>query len=371
MGRRTLRALYSATLWLTLACAGAPGTSGNPGFSEAIRQSSLMGPAEGPSPVPGKIFTSEQPVASTLEADFHQLRKDRDQESEERPARLVMVDAGGPEITIPLQVRTRGNFRLRGHVCSFPPLRLNFSTEGARGTVFEGYDKLKLVGHCRNRDDYEQNVLEEYLAYRIYNFLTEVSFRVQLVLITYHDTAGEEDTVSRLGFLIEDEETMAHRVEGVSMEATRASPANFVQQQAGLMYVFQYLIGNTDWTIRRFHNVKLVRIGRDYYPVPYDFDFSGLVDAPYAGPNPVVGNRIMNVTERLFWGVCSEEIDYRAIFARFNEEREGIEELIQTQPGLTDSNARKAWDFLESFYEVINSDPQADRRILRECRGPP
>jgi hypothetical protein len=282
-----------------------------------------------------------------------------------------MEGPDGTEIVLPLEVRTRGNFRLRGYVCSTPPLRLNFSTEEPQGTIFEGQDKLKLVSHCRDRDDYEQNVMEEYLAYRIYNLLTEVSFRVRLVHITYRDTAGEEDTVSRLGFLIEDEEAMAARVGGMYMEAPRASPANFVQEQAGLMYVFQYMIGNTDWSIRHFHNVKLVQIGRDYYPVPYDFDFSGLVDAPYAEPNPIIGNRIMSVTERLFWGVCSEAIDYKAVFARFNGERESIEALIHAQPGLEDSNGGRAWDFLESFYEIINSEPRAERSILRECRGRP
>jgi hypothetical protein len=137
------------------------------------------------------------------------------------------------------------------------------------------------------------------------------------------------------------------------------------------MYMFQYLIGNTDWTVRRFHNVKLVRIGRDYYPVPYDFDFSGLVDAPYAGPNPAIGNRIRSVKERLFWGVCSEEIDYEPVFARLNEEQEGIRNLVLSQPGLSDRNARIAWAFLESFYEAINSGPQAGQRILRDCRGRP
>jgi len=313
------------------------------------------------------LFQSDAPLVLELEADFGQLLKDRGQESEERPGRMTLQRPGG-EVSVPLKLRTRGNFRLRDHICPFPPLRLNFPTDSIAGTPLEGQDKLKLVTHCRDWDRYEQNVLEEYLAYRIYNLLTDVGFRVQLALITYRDTSGEHSAVSRLGFLIEDEEALAARLGGQMLEVPSAHPDDFVPRQAGLMYVFEFMIGNTDWSLVQFHNVKLIRIVSEYFPIPYDFDFSGLVDAPYAGPNPALAQRISTVSERLYWGICSDDIDYRVLFDHFNGHREAILELIQGQAGLTERNARLASAYVESIYEIINDRKEADRMIVKASR---
>jgi hypothetical protein len=236
------------------------------------------------------------------------------------------------------------------------------------GTVFEGQDKLKLVTHCRDRDSYEQNVLEEFLAYRIYNVLTEVSFQVQLVRITYVDSSEHDDPLTRLGFLIEDEDAMALRVDGTMLEVAAAPAEQFQQHQAGLMYVFQYSIGNTDWSMTHFHNVKVMRVGMDYLPIPYDFDFSGLVDAPYAGPNQAIAHLLDNVRQRLFWGRCNPAIDYSVIFAHFIEHQETILGLARTQPWLDERNRRAATEYLEEFFSTLANERRADRSIVKACR---
>jgi hypothetical protein len=340
---------------------------GDSTLSEAARRSA---PPETPDPRQGEaegVFESTVPLTLTLEADFHQLRRDRSQESEDRPGRLTLGPAHGGG-SFPLDLRTRGFFRLQPRICLFPPLRLDFPTDSLQGSVLEGLGKVKLVTHCRDRDDYEQNVLEEYLAYRIYGLLTDLSFRVQLALITYRDTSGEEDSVSRLAFLIENEEQAAERLGGEALDAPRASPNNFMPQQAGLVYLFQYFLGNTDWSVVRLHNVKLIRIGRDFIPLPYDFDFSGFVDSPYAHPAPKIEEEIASVRERLYRGFCSDRIDYPALFALFREKREPIMELIRNEPGLSERNIRNATTYLESFYDFIQNDAAAEERIQDACR---
>lgn len=267
-----------------------------------------------------------------------------------------------------MEVRTRGRFRLNDYVCSFPPLRLDFPSDAVVGSALEGLDKVKLVTHCQDKDPYEQNVLEEYLAYRIYGLLTEVGFRVQLALITYRDITGEEDDVSHVAFLIEDEEALAQRLSGEILEVEQANPNHFVPRQAGLMYLFQYLIGNTDWSIVQSHNVKNLRIGGGYYPIPFDFDFSGFVDASYAGPSPLLTRWITKVRDRHFWGICSDEIDYPALFSHFNQQREAILELIRNQAGLKAWNRQLATRYVESFYAIINSERDADFNIVNGCR---
>lgn len=325
---------------------------------------------DAPQEVPGQeeLFSSNSLIEFVLAANWDELDDDRDQESPERPGEVLWRSSDGREIAIPIQLRTRGIYRLRKSTCSFPPIRLNFPPEGTEGTVFQGQDKVKLVNHCRDRDDYEQNVLEEYLAYRIYNLLTDIGFQVRLARITYVDSRGEDDPVTRMAFLIEDEEAMAARLDGMMLEVPAAPASAFQQDQAALMYVYQFMIGNTDWSMTRFHNVKLMRIGTDYVPVPYDFDWSGLVDASYAGPNPEIAHLIDNVRERLYWGACNDAIDYPAVFARFNEKREAILGLASAIPGLSERNQQSAVHYLEGFYEIINSEGAARRQIVSACR---
>lgn len=369
MWPRMLRASLLCLIPVVGGC-GTGGTSGGGSpWSGAVRQSALLEAPGVVGPQLERVFEGEAPLRVTLEADFSMLEDDREQEVEERPGSLILHGPGGDE-RIPVKVKTRGNFRLRDYICPFPPLRLNFPTDSLEGSVLESQDKLKLVTHCRDRDDYEQNILEEYLAYRIYNLITDVSFRVQLAMITYQDTSGDDDPTSRLGFLIEDDEAMAARLGGELLEVAAANPTDYVQHQAGLMYLFEFLIGNVDWSSVRFHNVKLVRIGTDYLPVPYDFDFSGFVDTPYAGPPVHLAERIKTVTERLYRGWCSDSLDYGALFSHFQERREAILALIQNQPALSDRGKRTATAFVEEFYDILNDEKDADWKIIRSCRRP-
>jgi hypothetical protein len=127
------------------------------------------------------------------------------------------------------------------------------------------------------------------------------------------------------------------------------------------------MIGNTDWSMPGTHNMKLVRRGEVYLPIPYDLDFAGLVEAPYALPHPTIANRIDSVRERLYRGYCSERIDYAAVFVRFNEQRDAIGELIRRQPGLDGGSRRSALAYIESFYDVINDPEQARALIIDAC----
>jgi hypothetical protein len=315
------------------------------------------------------LFATQEPLILTLEADFDQLKKDRDQESEEREGSIILTGPGGESVSVPIKVKTRGMFRLQKANCSFPPLRLDLPDEGLEGTDLEGQDRVKLVVHCVDNDNYEQNVLEEYLAYRIYNLFTEISFQVRLARVTYVDSKGKDDPYTRVAFLLEDEEAMATRLDGSMLtdQVPAADPSEYQQEAVGQMYLFQYLIGNEDWSPTHFHNIKLMRVGWEYFPVPYDFDFSGLVDAPYATLPPDLAEKIDSVRDRLYRGCCSEGIDYGALFAKFNGQREAILDLVGSQTLLTERNIGSALRYIEEFYEIINDARKAQRQIVNAC----
>jgi hypothetical protein len=153
------------------------------------------------------------------------------------------------------------------------------------------------------------------------------------------------------------------------IEAEQANPLDFMPQELGLMYLFQYLIGNTDWSVDGLHNMKVLGVGGRHYAIPYDFDMSGFVDAPYAGPSPVVARHIAKVRDRHYWGICSDRIDYAGLFALFNDRRQAILEMVRNQEGLKGINAYLAESYVESFFETINNERDADFKIVNGCRG--
>jgi hypothetical protein len=205
----------------------------------------------------------------------------------------------------------------------------------------EGQDRLKLVTFCRDRDNYEQNTLKEYLAYRIHNLLTDESFQVRLASITYLDVAGRDSPVERWGFVIEANEELAARLGGEVWEPEEdvVNPGRIPTPSAISVALFQYFIGNTDFSIYARHNMVLVDSSdRGVVAVPYDFDWSGLVSAPYATPDASLGTR--TVRDRLYRELCRPGVDFQAYFAHYQSKRAEIEALIRDQVGLSENTVR-------------------------------
>jgi hypothetical protein len=316
------------------------------------------------------LFQSQEVLTLTIEADLDALNDDRDQDSEYREGKLQIHEADGSTTTLSLKVKSRGKFRLKKSTCSFPPLRLNLPKGKVEGTVFEGQDKLKLVAYCRDNDRYEQNVLEEYLIYRGYNLLTDASFRVRLARITYVDSSGKKDPVTRYGFLLEEDEAMADRLGGQLIEVPQANPLQYSHAEATAVSLYQYMIGNTDWSMAYFHNVKLMRTADGkYVPVPYDFDWAGFVNPPYASPDPSL--ELRNVRERIYRGFCRPGVEWGAMYDQLRAIRADFETEIQNQPGLDEDRIEDALKYIAEFYETIDNEGRARRRIERACREGP
>ena len=323
------------------------------------------------------LFASHEILEMTVEADFHTIkREDRSQDSEEeRPAVLRWTNPEGSTEALDIQVRTRGNYRLSRRNCEFQPLRLNVKTGSAKGTLFEDQDKLKLVVACKLGQTYwEQYVLLEYMAYRTYNVLTDVSFRVRLARVNYIDTSGEDDPFTRFAFMIEDDEMMAlrNRAEKIEWSAGQLDPRLLESHQAILVDVFQYMIGNTDWSGVEMHNMELIRTFDNIpYTIPFDFDFSGLVNTRYSTPDPTLG--INRVRQRLFRGFCRDQMnrsqeEYDAVYSLFLEKKDEIYEMWTTLEGLEEDRLEDTLEYFDDFYEIISDPDLADARMMRNCR---
>jgi hypothetical protein len=319
------------------------------------------------------LFDWHQTMKVRIEAPIAELRKDHS-EDKSVEGLFAYVDANGVEQSLNIKIRPRGRYRRQKDICGFPPLQLDFRKGQVKGTEFRGQNKLKLVTHCNNsRSSYEQNLLQEYLAYRIFNVMTDQSFRVRLLRVDYIDSANAKLFRTKYAFFIEDEDELGDRI---GLQPAKVKEITFEQlepAQAALFSAFQYMIGNTDFSAVRgpsdtwcCHNaIPYIGPRGQFIPIPYDFDFSGLVNATYAAPRP--GLKITTVTERQYRGLCSSNSLLPDTLALFAARQPAVEDLVNNQDGLTNASKRSTLRFLKQFYEEISDPKKVDRYLVKEC----
>jgi hypothetical protein len=299
------------------------------------------------------LFESEEILEITLKGDVRALFSNTKGEAEYFDFLLGYSDVSGNQQSIPLRVRTRGHFRREMNICDYPPLLLNFAKDNVKNTVFSGQDKIKLVMPCRG----EKYVMREYLTYKIYNQLTPNSFRVRLVKVTVMDeTDSRKSHVPFLGFLIEEEEQMAQRVQMASLDKDLVKPESVVKDDFLRMAVFQYLIGNTDWSVQYRQNIKLISSsqGTDLIAVPYDFDHAGIVRAPYAKPAPEL--KLATITDRRYRGYCVGDMQiFEQTFEEFKAKKEAIYALYSESEFIDEKYIKSTIKFLDDFYSTISN----------------
>lgn len=313
------------------------------------------------------IFTAEAPITFTLTSNFGRLRHDRKQDAPWRWASLTIADSAGGIEEIPLQVKTRGIWRLAQ--CDFPPIRLDFKKSTVKHSLLAKLDKPKLVTHCRDNEEYEQYILQELQLYRVYNLLTKYSHRVRLARVTYADSGSGKVVTTRYAFLEEEPEALAHRVGGMLIKQKGAGPADLEPNGAALFGVFQYMIGNTDWSISGLHNVELIGIDLGYIPIAYDFDFSGAVNTRYATVDPSLA--IRRVRDRIYRGYCLPEETYGPTFDLFKAKKDSIYALYNDSIGrlLLGDRAKETLEYFDDFYATITNPRDARREIIGRCNG--
>jgi hypothetical protein len=314
-----------------------------------------------------RLFRTTDPLEFTLIANFKAVNRDRGPISTKTfPATIQFVKDNGTPASIPLQIRTRGHSRRRFEVCEFAPLRLEFPKNLTSGTVFDGHGSLKLGTHCRSVDEFEQYVIREYSAYLINNLLTPRSYRARLAKATYVDALTNKPVASRYAVFIEDDDDVAKRLEGRIAELPGMSFKGVHAESIAMLTLFAYMIGDTDMSMIKLHNVQLVQTSKGvFYPVLYDFDYSGLVNAAYAVPDKIFG--LGSVRDRLYRGPCLTAQELEPYFARMRAVKPDVMALYDTRPGLTYNYRRNAKAYLEQFYRTIDRPGDVKRAFIDGC----
>jgi hypothetical protein len=318
------------------------------------------------------LFSSHDTLEVEIEGPFAMLARERSDE-EETEGKFRYTAADGTPVEFDIQIRARGNWRRNPDICKFPPLRINFRKSQTDDTLFDKQDKLKLVTHCEhNSKRYDQAVVSEYLAYRIFNVLTDASYRVRLMKMKYIFTDRSTE-IESYGIFIEHDDRLSKRINGEPVETERVAVDTIKAADLNVASMFQYFVGNTDFSPKATapdeeccHNQSLFTSEDDlYYTIPYDFDQSGLVDAEHAAPNPRFGIRTVRV--RLYRGRCVNNDLLPETLQLFHDNRASIEALITNQAELTSSTKRSMFKYIESFYDTIDSPKRVEQRIVDKC----
>jgi hypothetical protein len=314
------------------------------------------------------LFASTEPVVFTLTADFKALNKDRDPESKKRfPGELRIARTEGPEATLPVQLSARGHLRRMARTCDFVPLRIEFPKDGRAKTVFARQEALKLIVQCVKGGEYEQFILKEHLAYRLFNLITpQRSFRTRLARVNYIDKATGQPAGTRLAMFLEDDGDVAKRMEGRIIKLPRLVFKDVDSDSLMPMMLHNFMIGNTDFSIYALHNVVLVqRPDKSVHPVPYDFDISGLVHPPYAAPDRAL--MITSVRDRLYRGPCRPQEQVDPYIANFVAKKDQVMGLAATIPGMDKDSVKDVKDYLDDFYSAIRNTKDV-RRLFVQCK---
>ena len=296
------------------------------------------------------LFDESNPMHITLTLDLKKYQREKFK-GEYMPVHFLYQLNDSVLLEKTMRMKARGEFR-RSH-CHMAPFWLNVRGTDEKNEQYQNIKRIKIVTHCRGSKDYEKYVLKEYLCYRIYNLISPVSFRVRLVRMTYVDTGRKNKVTEGWAFMIEPEEMLAER-KGAQVVKNNELPTTLMRPlEMDVLALFQYMIGNTDFSVSGRHNIKILGLPgfgtNGYTPVPYDFDYTGLVNTYYAFPNEELG--IKSVRERYFLGPCRTDDAYLAAIEHINQFREEIIQLI-TEFEFLDLKAKKEMiRYLEEYFK--------------------
>jgi hypothetical protein len=318
------------------------------------------------------LFESHEMLQVRIEAPLKTLLKERPEE-EYLDGTFIYTELDGSEQRLDLKLRTRGRYRRQKKTCNFPPVRLNFRKGQVEETLFANQDKMKLVTHCQTkRERYEQLVLREYLAYRAMMALTEQSFSARLMRITWIDTEGDNEPLEKYGFVIEDDDNIGGRIGMEKVSAPGLKYSQLDRAHTNLVNLFAFMIGNTDYSLIRgpadddcCHNAVPFTDGTIMRSLPYDLDFSGLVNAPYAEPNPQL--KIRSVKTRVYRGRCGNNELLPATIQHFQDKKADIYAIIDELTALDNRNRVQVTAYLDQFFKIIDDPRLIERQLVREC----
>jgi hypothetical protein len=312
-----------------------------------------------------QFFLDEKPLDVTLSTDIGNLISGKIKD-EYQNAIFTCKLPDSSTVSEVIRLNLRGHSRRE--ICKIPPMRLLF--RNASSPRLSPLRTLKLVNSCRLGSGDKQLLFKEYLIYKIYNILTDKSLRVRMLNITFEDSKGGKKPMIQNAFLVENIDAMAKRNKCKEMNGVKIDQETTDRQQMTLVALFEYMIGNTDWSVWNNHNIKLLFAKKDSaskpFPVAYDFDNSGFVNADYAIPDPMMG--VESVTQRVYRGFPRSESELNDAIQVFNSKKDKIYEVVNNCEQLSSGVKKSVTNYLDDFYKTINNPSDVKYVFITNAR---
>ncbi len=329
------------------------------------------------------LFESEEALDAVLTVPLNLIYGEKGRD--ERPyhqGELTYQAAANAEQSVPVKVKTRGNYRRAN--CDLPPLRLNFAKRSVKQTLFHGQDKMKLVGPCKPGGIYKDLVGLEFLAYQVFELVSDYALETRAMNLNYVDANQQVKSRTSQAFVIEDISDLAKRKKLKSIEPQTVKRIELDKTESALLEMFALFIANNDYSTLTgmpgdacCHNVALLSQAsakdspgqqpKILIPVPYDFDMSGLVDAPYAAPPGTLP--IRKVRQRYFNGLCKDDAYFIAAADKFRVNKAAIFAMVDGSDMIRGSVKKKTKAFFEKFYDLIDDPKRFQSEVIGRCRG--
>ncbi len=316
------------------------------------------------------VFDTQEPLDIALSISIKEIKKSKE-DSSYISDKLYYRGASGIKDSIKIGLKGRGHFRL--HECYFPPLWIKIKKSESTGTLFNGNKKLKLVLPCHTEKGNSDLILKEYICYKLYEEISPYAFKTRLVNIDLTELRRKKEKKFQVkGILIEDIDRTAKRTATKAVEVARIDPGTLSDTNSLRFDLFQFMISNTDWSKASQHNSKLIYRQSNYIAVPYDFDLSGVVDAPYSFVS-IVGDEqlpIESVRDRYYRGYCRPiEITQYVRNEFLSKEKKLLSLPDELKNQLPDREISELKDYLRQFFAILKNDDQFNAQIVERCRS--
>ncbi|RAI85994.1 hypothetical protein [Algoriphagus yeomjeoni] len=312
------------------------------------------------------LFDSDEILEVSMKFSVKKLRNETN-DSTLLDSYLIYKNTDGSQDTLDVGLRVRGNFRREN--CFYPPVRMRLKKREGKGNIFDGSRNLKIVFPCATNKNADSFIVKEYLCYQLYEEVSQYTFKTRMIRVNFQNEDDKKGRTEQfLGFLIEDDDKVAERFDAEVLENKKVA-GTFLEDTAAVRHdLFQYMIGNTDWSSLYQHNMKILKLdSKTAIPLAYDFDMTGMVKPPYAQVSSLVD--IDDVSQRLYRGFCRDEALMKTIRDEFLSKEQLLFDHIQQLAHLVpDQEVKNMTTYLKEFFVVLKDDRLFEINILSACR---
>lgn len=317
------------------------------------------------------IFESDKLLNVTLKLDLKgYLKKDF-----KSPMDAILILHTGENDSVSMNVKVSGRGSYRSSNCNYPPLEISFNKPVQAYMGFGKIKKMKLYTCCETGGIYNEYILREYLVYKLFNVMTDSSYRVRLLKVNLADSQGKKKSLTQFGFFLEPKEIVAERIESGEMENLKPLQKQISSETLDRLAIFNYMVSNYDWSVTEQHNVTVFKPLKNnpagsYIVVPHDFDGTGVVNAIYSVPASQSG--LKSIRERTFLGVCRNREIFLEDLKKFRDKKKEIYSVIYSFSELDQKSKKDITDFLTQFYNQLEKSNSLDNLIsnfMKNCRN--